>query len=358
MFSDEFAILMVDDDAVDVEHVTRLLSKIPGESFRIEHAETADACFERLAVENFDCLILDYRLGSEDGLFILEEIRKAGHNMPVIAMSGFGAESLAVAAIKRGAQDYLSKGGMTSATLHSSIKSAVEAVRVDTEVRKDNGDIAMLVDMSVRDMNSQIDEIIRDSSQFRKNHSDIASSVSQHVDRTEAVALRLRNYLEKLTDDVQYSVGEVTFNDVPLDDVIEAAKLHLADLIDSRNAVISSSQLPVVRGDFVALRTLFQNLISNAVKFNESEVPLVTITPTFGDGVCLVSVRDDGIGIPIESQHSIFVRFTQLHDRERYDGSGLGLATAQRIAIGHGSRIRVESSSEAGSCFSITFRAN
>src|SRR5690606_18325655 len=103
--------------------------------------------------------------------------------------------------------------------------------------------------------------------------------------------------------------------------------------------------LPQVYGDSVALRQLLQNLISNALKFRGMMDPVVSVDCDEKPDAWVISVTDNGIGIAVEHLKSIFQPFQRLHTRNEYDGSGLGLATCQRIVTQHGGKIWVESQS-------------
>jgi light-regulated signal transduction histidine kinase (bacteriophytochrome) len=119
-------------------------------------------------------------------------------------------------------------------------------------------------------------------------------------------------------------------------------------------ARITSDPLPAVRGDAVQLGRVFQNLISNALKFKGAEQPEVHISVEEFSKHWKISVRDNGIGIEPEYQDKVFKIFKRLHSREDYPGTGIGLAVCQRIIERHGGNIRVESVFGKGSTFWFT----
>jgi light-regulated signal transduction histidine kinase (bacteriophytochrome) len=145
----------------------------------------------------------------------------------------------------------------------------------------------------------------------------------------------------------------------PIDaEAVLAQTLWDLDLtIAEADAVVTHDPLPAVLADPVQLAQLFQNLISNALKFHGAEPPRVHVShsPAPSSAPCwLFSVRDNGIGIDPKDHTRIFDIFQRLHTREEYPGTGIGLAVCQRIVERHGGRIWVESQVGQGTTFFFT----
>ena len=124
--------------------------------------------------------------------------------------------------------------------------------------------------------------------------------------------------------------------------------------IDEAKAIITNDELPKVRADASQLAQLFQNLISNAVKFHGTEKPHIHISVRDEGRDWLFSVRDNGIGIDQQYADKVFVIFQRLHTKEEYPGSGIGLAICKKIVERHGGRIWFESELGKGSTFYFT----
>jgi anti-sigma regulatory factor (Ser/Thr protein kinase) len=124
--------------------------------------------------------------------------------------------------------------------------------------------------------------------------------------------------------------------------------------IEEAGAKISWSQLPLVHGDRVQLTQLFQNLIGNAIKFRRAGSPSIEISAERHENEWHIRVRDNGIGIDPKYFDRIFVLFQQLHTRQEYAGTGMGLAICKKIVERHGGRIWVESQPGQGSTFWFT----
>jgi signal transduction histidine kinase len=124
-------------------------------------------------------------------------------------------------------------------------------------------------------------------------------------------------------------------------------------LEESGAEVITETPLPRLKADPVQVTQLFQNLIGNAVKFRREEPPRIHVSATLADGEWVFSVRDNGIGMPEDARQRVFEIFHRLH-KDKYPGTGIGLATCKKIVERHGGRIWVESELGAGSTFHFT----
>ena len=118
---------------------------------------------------------------------------------------------------------------------------------------------------------------------------------------------------------------------------------------------IYSEQLPVINGYFLGLKSLFQNLISNAIKFRKSDLnPIVNITAQMIDEEWLFAIKDNGIGIDKVYYKKLFIVFQRLHNKDEYVGTGIGLARCKKVVELHGGRIWLESELHIGSTFYFT----
>jgi len=129
-----------------------------------------------------------------------------------------------------------------------------------------------------------------------------------------------------------------------------------AAIVES-GAVISCGSLPAVWADDIQLSQVFQNLISNAIKFRSERSPEISISAEKREGSWVFSVKDNGIGIEKAYFDKIFIIFQRLHTSREYPGTGIGLALAQKIVERHGGRIWVESEPGKGSVFNFSIPA-
>ncbi|OBK17301.1 histidine kinase [Mycobacterium asiaticum] len=147
---------------------------------------------------------------------------------------------------------------------------------------------------------------------------------------------------------------------VALDTTLDMALGNLAAAREESGAeIVRPSRLPEIYGDSTLLTQLWQNLIGNAMKFRrEGEAPRIVIDCRSGsgdqEGHWLITVTDNGIGIPAEFSDKVFVIFQRLHGREMYTGTGLGLAMCKKIVEHHGGTIRIDTSYTGGTRFEFT----
>ncbi len=149
--------------------------------------------------------------------------------------------------------------------------------------------------------------------------------------------------------------------EVDLDTTLDTALANLAAAIEESDAEIVRPQqpLPQIVGDAMLLTMLWQNLFGNAVKFRHKDrPPRVVIECEQGtgnhDGEWLLSVSDNGIGIPDEFSDKVFVIFQRLHGREVYAGTGVGLALVKKIVEHHGGTVWIDPSYTDGTRFNFT----
>ncbi len=134
----------------------------------------------------------------------------------------------------------------------------------------------------------------------------------------------------------------------------------LQGLISEARATVTAAELPALVIHESRLAQVFQNLISNAIKYKSKESPRVQISAAVRVGWCVFSVVDNGIGIEAQYAEQIFGLFKRLHGRDHYPGSGIGLALCQRVVEQYGGRIWLERSTPGeGStfCFALPSRA-
>lgn len=141
---------------------------------------------------------------------------------------------------------------------------------------------------------------------------------------------------------------------VDLQRVLEEIRRALADKIKERQAQVLAWPMPIIQGNERLLRQVLENLVENGIKYAGDKPPVVRVACVEHVGHWLISVHDEGIGIPEEKKDAIFEFLTRAHAHLGLPGSGIGLALCKRVVEAHGGRIWVESSPGQGSTFFFT----
>ncbi len=181
--------------------------------------------------------------------------------------------------------------------------------------------------------------------------------------------LEMLNTMEKISNNtdqllkdlLKYTVSEIETieqTSVDLNEVINRAEEQLDVTIQKSKAIIIKDRLPVVSGNFNKLVQVFQNIISNAIKYQplkekSGSYPEIKISSEFVNNEYLISISDNGIGIDQEHIEMIFMPFKRLHNKNEYEGTGLGLATCKKIIERLGGKISVHSVVGKGTTFNI-----
>jgi len=176
---------------------------------------------------------------------------------------------------------------------------------------------------------------------------DILNYISQSNDRMKVLIKDLLDYSRIGRKPV---IEDVNCNEV-LDDVLADLSVN----INETNTTIFREKLPEVRGYPTELKQLFQNIVSNSIKFRKPGIdPQIQISAERNNGHWQFAIADNGIGMEETDTERIFVIFQRLHTRTEYEGSGIGLSFCKKIVELHGGNIWVKSKPGEGSTFYFT----
>jgi PAS domain S-box-containing protein len=190
-----------------------------------------------------------------------------------------------------------------------------------------------------------------------------------YLDRMQSAATRMSTLITDLLTYARISNNSQESQPVSLQEVISTTLTDLEYSINQTRAQISVAELPVVNGNRVQLGQLFQNLISNALKFNDrqnhpriyirsksiniADLPAHVKPHRWSSSYHLISVADNGIGFEQQYADRIFQAFQRLHGKSEYEGTGIGLAICDKVVTNHGGAITAISQPGQGSVFEI-----
>ena len=238
-------------------------------------------------------------------------------------------------------------------------RRAVEAelARSTDELRRSNQELERFAYLASHDLAEPLRTMSGFATLLRERYEDVLDERGlRYADHVIGAAVRMRELIDGLLEYSRAGRQTPSCDPVDLASVVDDLVAELAARVADQGATVQIEALPVVLGDPLLLRQLLQNLIVNALKFNDGRPPVVTVSAGWEAGACRISVADNGIGIAAEHRERIFEMFQRLHGRERFEGTGIGLALTKRIVELHGGRIWVDSEPGEGATFSFTLR--
>jgi PAS domain S-box-containing protein len=226
----------------------------------------------------------------------------------------------------------------------------------NNELRRANADLEQFAYSASHDLKEPLRQVAVYSQLLEKKFvSKLDGKAAQYLGYCIEGAHRMEMLISDLLAYSQATkTSEASSEAVNTNQVVDTAKKNLATAIEETAAEIVTADLPVVCAHSVPLVHLFQNIISNALKYRSGETPRLKICAQEDGDYWRFSVQDNGIGIPKEFQSQIFGIFKRLHNRTEYPGTGIGLAICQKVVEQYGGRIWVESETGCGSTFFFT----
>jgi light-regulated signal transduction histidine kinase (bacteriophytochrome) len=175
-----------------------------------------------------------------------------------------------------------------------------------------------------------------------------------YIERAVAAGYRMQGLINDLLALSRVNTQALVLEQTDLNEIVRAVLENLNPVIQEKKAGISCAPLPTLRVDRNQMVSLFQNLLANALKYNQDQTPKIDIGYEEEGENRRFFVRDNGIGIDPQFHDRIFMIFQRLHTRQEYSGTGIGLALCKKIVERHNGGIRVESRKGEGATFSFT----
>lgn len=189
----------------------------------------------------------------------------------------------------------------------------------------------------------------------RRYKSQLGAEADEFINYAVDGVVRMKSLINDLLIYSRVNTQEFAKEETDINEILNQVKNNLRGLIEDNNAEIVYSGLPTIPANNLQMTQLFQNLISNAIKFRKKdENPVVKVNAQKTSNEWLFSVSDNGIGIDKEFSDRIFIIFQRLHNYNEYPGTGIGLAICKKILEKIGGHIWVESEPDNGSTFNFT----
>lgn len=190
----------------------------------------------------------------------------------------------------------------------------------------------------------------------RRYYDQIDEDGKTYMDFVVKATKNLNELIEALLKFSVVNTSHTQLKIINMPQLVESLNQKLANQISSNNATINWVNLPThIRANRVKIEQLFQNLISNGIKFKKEGVsPVITITAKDESNYWLFSVADNGIGIEKEYFDKIFLLFKRLNNKDTYEGTGIGLSLCKKIIEQHHGKIWLSSTHQKGTTFYFT----
>jgi len=403
-------ILIVDDKKENILPLKKILQVHGLES---DSAESGEEALLKILKGDYSLIIMDVQMPGMDGFEVVETLSGSSRtkDIPVIFLSAISKEKRYIAkGYESGAVDYVTKPVDPDLLIlkvkaflklyeqHRELKDMRDLLSKEIEIRKETQQELMLANenlevkvaertLELTKNNAELELRNHELQQFawvvshdlkeplrkietfvkllRDRYLVPEEKAVDYANRTVGSASRMTSLINDLLDYSRLSASVVP-EEVYLDDVVNEVLADLEYQISVKKAIVHASNLPKIEGIPGQLRQLFQNIIGNALKFShETVAPYIEVSceriaykdfeaPLSDNGEFYrITVTDNGIGFEEIYLDRIFVIFQSLHDRQQYEGTGIGLAIAKKIVDRHSGLITAKSQPGHGSTFTI-----
>lgn len=408
----ETLVLAIDDSATYLAYLRQALAK---EAYKLETASSGADGLAKLAEGEFACVIVDWMMHEMNGLEVcskINELRPQEALRPMILMlTGKEDRTSMEQALEAGADDFVGKSAdiaVAKVRVRALLRRRFyeeENHRIVEQLRQREMEVersrlekaaaearAALVDDLERSnaeliqTKQELERAVARQSYINRQLEEFAYLAAHHLQEPSRQLITLTDLIrqdlgddlpQRAADDLQWLCSKARRMQklvaglrelsvigrsqerpglVSLNGCADQAIQSLAARVEESGAQITQDELPEVQGQAGEIVKLFQCLIENALTFVPLDRrPVIQITAERGETGWVLSVRDDGIGIPPESAERVFAPFTRLHHESEYQGLGIGLSLCRRIMDLHGGRIQIESGPGPGTTVSFTF---
>jgi light-regulated signal transduction histidine kinase (bacteriophytochrome) len=396
-------VLIVDDIRANIIALKKTLEL---HDIDVDTAESGEEALKKILKTNYCLIIMDVQMPGLDGFEVVKILsgNKSTKDIPVIFLSALNIEKKYIfKGYETGAVEYITKPVDSDLLIlkvktfikiyeqQNELKGMKDLLSKEIKIRKEAQDnleikiaertrelVAKNEELELRNHELQqfswvvshdLNEPIRKIQIFIKIIKELYLTADEkaidYVDRTIKSAERMQTLI---TDLLAYSrlSSQVKPETTDLNEVLQEVLSDFDYLIERKNATIKTTELPTIDSIPSQLRQVFQNLIGNALKFSgNTDKPLIEITseiiaeksfesPVSADGkFCRIVVKDNGIGFDEIYLDRIFIIFQSLNDRQKYEGTGIGLAIAKKIIEKHNGMITAKSQIGKGASFII-----
>ncbi len=365
----EARLLIVDDE---IAQLRALCDTLGHEGYATQGFDSPQAALAGLQPGEHDLLLTDLQMPGMDGIALISAVHDIDPDIGAIVMTGNGAIDTAVRAMRNGALDYILKPFRLKEVLPVLVRA-----RDLLRLRRENASLQALERQRAEELAAAYQDL--ESFSYSISH-DLRGPLLFVKD----FAARLeRDYGEQLDEDGRHVLQVITDGCRSMDDMVvgllafsratrlpvNLVRLDMKAMVrtvvaESRaahpnpNAVVDIGELPQAAADPAVIRHVWSNLIRNAFKYSaRRERPHIRIGGRSEGDEVIFSVEDNGAGFDMQYVDKLFGVFSRLHSPRDFQGTGVGLAIAQRIITRHNGRIWARGEPDVGACFEFALPA-
>jgi two-component system, sensor histidine kinase and response regulator len=370
MTSTKGEILIVDDQPNNLRLLSTLLTT---QGYSVRKAINGQMALLSVLTEMPDLILLDIRMPDMDGYEVCLELKSNPNTqkIPIVFISALDEVLDKIKAFSIGAVDYITKP-FQSAEVLARVENQLNIQRLQKELTQRNEQLQSLNEDLLRSnreleqfsymVSHDLQQPLQSVTGFVrlinfKYQDSLPRDVQEYLKRIGDAGGRMQKLIQVLLDYARIDQQNPTLKTVNCNEVMKQVRENLFQAISDRDVELSYQELPTVFGNEMLLIQLFQNLLSNGMKFVDAETkPKLQISANPSASHWIFAVKDNGIGIKKENLERIFEAFQRLHSTSEYKGTGIGLATCKKIVAVHGGTIWVESILDQGTTFYFTLK--
>jgi two-component system, chemotaxis family, sensor kinase Cph1 len=230
-----------------------------------------------------------------------------------------------------------------------------ELYKINEKLKRSNAELEQFAYVASHDLREPLRMITTFLELLEKKYKDqLDSDANSYIKYAVDGSKHLNNMINDLLDYARLTHNKIEFAGFDSEEILKKTLINLKSSIEENDAVVTHGKLPKIYCNDLLLFELFQNLIGNAIKYRGRERPEIHVSAVEKKDKYIFSIKDNGIGMSENELERIFEIFQRLHTREEYEGTGIGLAIAQKIVQQHGGKIWAESEPEKGTTFYFT----
>lgn len=238
------------------------------------------------------------------------------------------------------------------------VKTETLLEQKNQELLRSNEDLLQFAHVASHDLKEPVRKIRTFGSRLHAEYKELLPERAiGYISKMENAASRMYDMIDGVLLFSSLTNSEQPYDEIDLNEMMRNIQSDLELLIQQKEATIICDPLPVIHGSSVLIYQLFSNLVNNSLKFSTPGTkPVIQVRSLTREGQnqAVITIEDNGIGFNQEQTDKIFKTFSRLHSKERFEGTGLGLALCKKIVERHGGQITAESEEGKGAKFIIT----